>query len=139
MTSQVLQRADEARRGALHRLVGVVQKVLRGLDDDRGAADVRATFRWREEARHRGFTCGDGVRASLATGRCAGFGIWLHAGRREGVVFSSGHVRVRHLRIGLHGRVARLNIEIAGAAPRAGSRFIRCGVLRRPAPPPLTT
>ena len=70
MTSQVLQRADEARRGAVHRFVGVLQEILRRLDDDRGAAHVRATFRWREEARHRRFTCCGGLRATLVARGC---------------------------------------------------------------------
>ena len=70
MTSQVLQRADEARRGAVHRLVGVVQKVLRGLDDDGRTTDVRAAVGRGVSANYGGVVGRDGVRPSLAIGRC---------------------------------------------------------------------
>ena len=109
MTSQVLQRADEARRGAVHRPIGVLQEVLRGLDDDGGAAHVRAAVGRGVSANYGGVVGRDGLRASLAIGRCAGFGIWLHAGRRAGVVFSSGHVRLRHFSFSVYGRVARVD------------------------------
>ena len=70
MTSQVLQRADEARRGAVHRPAGVVQKVLRRPHDDRGAAHVRAAVGRGVSANYRGVAGRDGVRPTLAIGRC---------------------------------------------------------------------